>query len=522
MKREKVLSGLLTAAMCLSLLAGCGGGNQDSKPSDNQGGNSQQEEGNSGEINFDEEPYEIVLENLTLGEDIPDLEKIEEAVNEISVPAINCKLKILNIHIGDHVTKMSLMATGGEKVDIVTAGRTYAYPNMVADGLLLPLNDLLEERGQGIMEKGAMALEGNKIDGKIYAVPGELYVYGSTGIIYNKDMADKYNITVPKMPTAEDIEKIAEQLHEADPNVYFMTKGTGEFDVMYNQFYPNIQVFGQNCMYGAMYKDDPEFKIFNFLKSEEYKEYLHKNRDWYEKGWVPSDSMVSGINARDVFKMQQSFCEFGTTSPIQLGNLQSSYDFTLGMENMREPERSTESGRENGWGIFVNCERPDKAMDFLNLMYTNEEVINLLTNGIEGIHYEKVSDRIIKYPEGVNDGNIGYKKDFSNFGDVLMAYYKEPVTEESIDECFAINEAAESSPLLGFSFDTTKVSTQISNVTNAIAEFMPPLVVGIYEHDEIDIQLEKMNQALDAAGIEEIIAEHQRQLDEWRANKDAN
>ena len=67
MKREKVLSGLLTAAMCLSLLAGCGGGNQDSKPSDNQGGNSQQEEGNSGEINFDEEPYEIVLENLTLG-----------------------------------------------------------------------------------------------------------------------------------------------------------------------------------------------------------------------------------------------------------------------------------------------------------------------------------------------------------------------------------------------------------------------------------------------------------------------
>lgn len=532
MKREKVkrlLAGVLTGAMCLSLMAGCGGSDKDSKPSDGQGSgqnqDGQQEGGEAagdGEINFDEEPYEIVMESLTLGEDMADLAMVEEAINEITVPAINCKLKLLNVHIGDHVTKLSLMATGGEKVDIVTAGRTYAYSNMVADGLLLPLNDLLEERGQGILEKGAQALEGNKIGGNIYAVPGELYAYTTTGIIYNKEMADKYNITVPEMPTAEDIEKIAEQLHEANPNVYMMTKGTGENDVNYSIFYPNILPFGPNGMYGVMYRDDEEFKLFNFFKSEEYKEYLHKNREWYEKGWVPSDSMVSGVNPRDVFTMQQSFCEFGTTSPIQLGNLQPAYDFKLGMEPMREAELSTESGRESGWGISINCERPDKAMDFLNLMYTNEEVANLLMNGIEGVHYEKVSDRIIKYPEGVNGGNVGYKRVFSNFGDVLQAYYMEPVTEENIDECMEIGKNAKISPLLGFSFDTTTVSTQISNVTNAIAEYVPPLAVGIYDDAEIDAQLEKLNTALDAAGIEEIIAEHQRQLDEWRANKDAN
>ena len=77
----------------------------------------------------------------------------------------------------------------------------------------------------------------------------------------------------------------------------------------------------------------------------------------------------------------------------------------------------------------------DKAMDFLNLMYTNEAVANLLSNGIEGIHYEKVSDHIIKFPEGVDSTNIGYKKDFSSFGDMMQTYQFEPTTEEALDEC---------------------------------------------------------------------------------------
>ena len=161
-----------------------------------------------------------------------------------------------------------------------------------------------------------------------------------------------------------------------------------------------------------------------------------------------------------------------------MGVLSPSYDFELGMATMHEPETSTSGVQENGWGISINCERPDKAMDFLNLLYTNADVANLLSYGIEGVHYEKVSDRIIKYPEGVNAGNVGYSKIFSTFGDTLQIYQFEPVTEEAIDECIEISENAAKSPTLGFSFDPQPVSTQVSNVTNAIAEYMLGLVVG--------------------------------------------
>lgn len=524
---KKCVAILTTAAMCMTLLAGCGNsGSNPSTPSDDQtpqtqGGASEGPEGSdsSGLINFDEEPYEVVIENLTLGADMADLEMVENAINEITLPAINCTVKILNLHITDHVTRLSLMAAGNEKIDIVTTGRTYSFPSMVSDGLLLPLDDLLAERGHGIMEKAERALQGGKVGDSVYSVPGSIYAFESAGLIYNKDMADEYGITVPEMPTWDDIEAIAAQLKEVNPDMYLLTRGTGEQDMVFSMYQPNVLSYGVNAIYGAMDKNDSDLKIFNLFKSDDYREYLHKNREWYEKGWVPSDSMVSGVNPRDIFLTEQCFCEPGTTSPLQLGVLQPSYDFELGMEPMVVPEVNTAGVQENGWGISINSERPDKAMDFLNLMYTNEDVINLLMNGIEGVHYEKVSDRIIRYPEGVNAGNVGYSRIFSVFGDSLMAYQWEPVTEEAIDECYKINETAEINPTYGFSFDTAPVATQVSNVTNVIAEYMPALVVGIYDDDQIDEQLDKMNAALDAAGMEDIIAEHQRQLDEWKASK---
>lgn len=520
---KRIVGYILTASMLTVLLAGCGNKGEQTQLNElNSNDNSSQPVENtdgSSVINFDEEPYEVVIENLTLGTDMPDLELVEDAVNEITLPQINCTVKILNVHIADHVTKLSLMAAGGEKIDVVTTGRTYSYPTMVADGLLVPLDDLLEERGQGILEKASDMLEGCRVGGSIYSIPGEIHAYTSVGMIYNKDMAEEYGITVPESLTSEDLEKIAAQLKEANPDKYMFTRGPGEQDTFMSMYYPDIIAYGVDAIYGAMDESKPELKIFNLFKSDEFKAYLHKNREWYVNGWVPADSMVSGVNQRDVFTTEQSFCEFGTTSPMQLGIMQPSYDFELGMVSIIDAELSTASVQENGWGISVNCERPDKAMDFLNLMYTNADVNNLLTNGIEGVHYEKVSEHIIRYPEGVNAGNIGYSRIFSNFGDSLQSFQWEPVSEEAFDECLEIAENADVSPIFGFTFDPTPVSTQISNVTNVLAEYKPALVVGIYEDSEIDAQLEKMNKALDAAGMEEIIAEHQHQLDEWLATK---
>ena len=56
------------------------------------------------------------------------------------------------------------------------------------------------------------------------------------------------------------------------------------------------------------------------------------------------------------------------------------------------------------WSITQTCSNPEAAAKVLNMMFTNETVLNYIIFGVEGIDYVKgdVVDGIqtIKYPEG--------------------------------------------------------------------------------------------------------------------------
>ena len=54
------------------------------------------------------EPYEIVVELIGSGVSQPDVQMVEEAINEITVPAINCTVKFREITIADHATQLGL------------------------------------------------------------------------------------------------------------------------------------------------------------------------------------------------------------------------------------------------------------------------------------------------------------------------------------------------------------------------------------------------------------------------------
>ncbi|MDU7109166.1 MAG: DUF3502 domain-containing protein, partial [Clostridium perfringens] len=75
------------------------------------------------------------------------------------------------------------------------------------------------------------------------------------------------------------------------------------------------------------------------------------------------------------------------------------------------------------------------------------------------------------------------------------------------------NQKAKTSTILGFKFDTEKVVTQMSAVSNTFKEFIKPLYTGSVETEET---LEKLNKKLYDSGLEDIKVELQRQLDEWK------
>lgn len=73
------------------------------------------------------------------------------------------------------------------------------------------------------------------------------------------------------------------------------------------------------------------------------------------------------------------------------------------------------------------------------------------------------------------------------------------------------------SPAFGFTWDSSSMTNQITACNNVVSQYDAALRWGNLNPDET---LEKFNADLEAAGINEIIEEKQRQLDEYLASKE--
>lgn len=469
--------------------------------------------GDGSVIDFDAEPYEVVMEVLNLGQDYPDLPEIEAAINEITLPAINCTLKIQPIHIGDHATKLSLAAAGGDKFDLVYTGTTTSLSSLVSDGVLVPLNDIAATHAPELLAKAGDLAEAGKIDGELYTLPADLYPAAGGAVVYNVDMAKQYGLELPEKITSwRDLEPVAETL--AKNGVYLMTPGDGGTGMIMGYCSDIAADFGGDYNYGVIMKNG-DTTIENFYETDFFMDYCKMMKEWRDKGYIPADCMTSGENAQDVFKVGKTFCQGIKYTPTEIAGNKNKYDFEVEFIVSREPILSTEFVIQYAWGICITSEQPERAMDMLNLIYTNSDVGNLLMYGLEGKEYEKVSEHIIRMPEGVTPQNTGYSVNFLRAGDFLDMYQWEPNTEDFYTDLPAFQEQAEKSYILGYTFNADPVSTQLAAVTNVVSEYRPGLICG--NVDDVDAAVAQFQEKLEQAGILDIIAENQRQLNEWLA-----
>ncbi len=165
--------------------------------------------------------------------------------------------------------------------------------------------------------------------------------------------------------------------------------------------------------------------------------------------------------------------------------------------------------------IPATCKDPIPALKVLNLMYSDPNFINLIDWGIEGEHYVRVegTENCITYPEGVNADNSGYAMAASwEFGSEMLAYVWENQGDDYHENMIKFNDSARKSKALGFVFDSTPVKTEVAALNNVLNEYRLGLENG--EMDP-DVYLPKFQEALRDAGIDKVIAEKQKQLDEW-------
>lgn len=459
-----------------------------------------------------EKPYEIVIELLATAPNT-DLETVEAEVNKITLKEINCTVKFREVMIDKHKTELNRLSAKN-RMDIIVCGITTTPFELKNSGILLGLNDFLVTYGSDLYKKCGSLMDACYINDNYYFIPGSLYPALQNSIIYNEDLLQKYNITPPVFQTDSytTISCFFSSVKQSEYPSYASSAGDG-FTMSIPEH--TLESFGDNnnYSYGVFMDFDTESQIVNIYETEEFYQYCKMMQQWYNDGYLKEDSLINGQNLFDDLNNEEIMCAI-LPYGIESFSHSSASDNTYQYLPLNDTVLTESSVAYQSLGITTFSEQPEKCMEFLNLLYTNSELSNLINYGIENVHYVKESEHIIAYPEGVTNSSSSYGN-IIHFGDAKLNYMHAPFTEQDYEKIEQYSPAyAVTSSAFGYTFHTEKVNKQISAVNQVINEYRPGLICGITDIDDL---LPKFIAALKDAGIDEIITENQRQFDQWKS-----
>lgn len=438
-----------------------------------------------------------------------DLQLVEDAINKITEQKIQARVHFMPISGGEWVQQTNLMLTSNEKLDLMFVSGAL-YNSMVTKEQLIPLDELLDKHGEGIKSAVGDYLNAAKVNNQIYAIPTVRDMASNYGITMRKDLVDKYSIDTGAIKTLDDLGNVLKTIKDGEGFAPLVPSSPGQTYLDNYLFYDRL---GDGI--GVLPGYDNGLKVVNLYETQEYKDLLTRLRDWYQQGYIMKDSATTKTTPWELIKSNKGFAYFAGMKPgFAEQESQAAGTPVVGVELLPAVAMtSTVTGAM--WGVPVNTKLEDKAVQFLNLMYSDKDIVNLLDWGIEGTHYVKSQgeENVIEYPSGVDATTTGYNMPLGwMFGNQFLSYVmkgNDPAIWAKTEE---FNKSAKRSKALGFGFDPTPVKTEYAAVSNVITQYEMPLETGSVDPEKV---LPEFISKLKDAGIDKIIAEKQKQLDAW-------
>lgn len=504
----------LAAVMLMGLISACSSSNNGENAATNTATNTPSGTGQEPSDSLNEatkDPFEIALALPIIGATPPDLALVQEEMSKITKAKINATVKILPVSIGAWGQQMNLMSSSGEKLDLLFEfGQGYSAD--MAAGKIIPLDGLLDQYGAGIKQAiGPEYLASAKLNGETYGVPVyKDYTTGTNSILMDKALVDKHKIDVASIKGLDDLDQVFKTIKENEPGIVPFAVGLsvpsdkyGDYDKLGNRF-------------GVLPGFDNGLKVENVYESKEYEDYLNKMHSWFKAGYINKDAATSQVSGMEMVKAGKAFAYF---DGLKVGGreVQSA---AAGKELIAVPISSntyatTSDATAGLWAISNNSKNPERTMMFLDLMYSDKDLSNLFLWGIEGKHYVKVSDTTIDYPEGVKATTVGYSVQTWMVPNQSIGYIRTTDLPNVWELTAEANQKAIKSKALGFAFNSEPVKNEITALNNVIEQYRKALESGTFDPAD---KLPELREKLKSSGIDKVIAEKQKQLDEWAAS----
>ena len=530
MKMKKLLSTGLACILMSGLFAGCGNSAAQTADGTADESVSVAVESTAVESAVSEEENEDIVTlkwYMCLNPIAADTDKVIEKLNEYTREKIGVEIDYTVIAKPDYKEKMSTLVNSGEYFDICfTSFSGLNYTQFAGRGAFLDITELLPQYAKETWEFIPQELwAGASINGKIYAVPSYKEMGWQAGFLVNSDMAEEYGIDLSTVKTLEDFTAVLQTVKEKAEAVGEDVIGTCGMDFCYAVPYESLG--GSVTMVGASpvevyenFEGQPE--VFNQYESPEYMEYCRLMREWYNNGYLSKDPVnydTDSANRDNDFANGKLFSYLISYAPGYAESTAAKTGHGVEFIPLMDPLFETRSAQGGMMAISSASKYPEKALEFLNLLNTDEYVGTLIRHGIEGEHYTAVGDTQVDRTMGgtLDPADNGYDYTFGwEFGTAFNQKWDISYPENIEDMFLEYNDSAVTAPHIGFVLDTTPVEAELAALTGTIEEYGRALESGMVDPEE---NIPKFLQALEDNGADVLLTEIQSQIDEWKSTQ---
>lgn len=447
--------------------------------------------------------------------DFSEWDRIVAAINEITEREINATINIEVIPLGEYTEKMSMKFNANEKWDVCFTGAWNPYVSAVSMGVYEPLTqeyiDTYMANSLGAMNP--LYKEAMTVNGEVYGFPIQQIYVRQSGMRFETDWANEVGFDYTQVKELTDLEPYFDVLLQNGYTECFFSAGD---DLMTNL----VSYLGFDPMVDAMspgvveYRDET-CKVINQYESAQFLELAKLMKKWYDKKYFTSGALT-GEQDNPIFEEDRHPVDINPAYKPG-GDAESTRAYGLEIKTIPFGDAVLTSSaiQMTAMAVSVNCEYPGRAMAFIDLLNTNEELLNLICWGQEGLDWEWVDKdkNLIEVLENAYPGNHAFL-----VGNTFLTHYVDETQVGTWEETIAINEAADGSSILGFTFDATNVSGELANINAVLPEHLNSILCGMI-NGTVEDAVAAMNAALYQAGLQTVLDEMQAQVDAWKASK---
>lgn len=530
-----VTAAMMAAIMCM-IACGTTTTEESSKKEAETEGNESAENTEDAEASADEgEELEYVkLKIISVGvENTESSQVFLEKVNEMLLRDLNCEVEIQNIPTSDVSTKYPLVLSSGEEFDIIYASRWAGYSSYASKGAYMELTEeMIETYMPRTWEAAADRLDEVKVNGKIYLIPRTGAAYNDhTFVGVRGDIMEEAGLE--EITSMQDLEVYLDYVVANHPemdalniNAYDNGGNTGimaclaledETGFYYVSDDHVVGLAGLAKQFTGPYildiSDPSDVKYYDEDVVDEYCiKWMKKTQEWQQSGYWADDCLSTN-------SAPESYYITGNGAAVnRAGSSVESYVRTL---QSVDPDadariyRLTDNynmvishGTADGIAINASSKNAERAMMVCDLFGYEQEYVDLLQYGIEGIHYNLTEDGSV---ELIDDPEyewsvptyMGFQTSAARKNAEVLPEFRE------LEEQYG-GENSESPVIRNFSFDSSSVSNEYAAINEVNTKYMGIMKTGLAE--DVETYYYEYKEAMKTAGLDVVLEEQLKQL----------